>query len=71
MTLHPNTKRFLAIMDTINFKKWNHFHPTEDFGNAVRRMSEEDGNDEDYDDPSDEAIVIALKLAKKYGGTWP
>lgn len=72
MTEHPNTKRFMEIMCDVNFKKWYAYHPNEDFGQAVKRMSIEDGNDEEgYDYPSDEAIVIALNLAKKYGGSWP
>jgi len=63
---HPNTERFIEIMKTVDFKMWNRFHPKEDFGQAVKRISIEDGNTEENNHPSNEAITIALWLAKKY-----
>ena len=63
--LHSNTRRLIQIMNGLDWKKWWNIHPREDFGQAVRRMSEEDGNEEG-EHPSDAAINIALRLSEKY-----
>ena len=62
---HPNTLKFLRLMDEIDYKKFNKEHPKEDIGQYVRRLSEEDGNIEG-DDPSDKAIEIMKETIKQY-----
>ena len=64
--MHKNTREFLDIMNRMNTKKWNRVNPGEDFGNYTKRRSEDAGNIEDGDDPSDEAMVIARNTAMKY-----
>lgn len=63
--LHPNTLKFLKFIDELDWKKWWIDYPKEDFGQYVRRISEEQGNIEgDY--PSDKAMKISEDVLSKY-----
>ena len=65
--MSENTRRFIAAMNSVtDWKRFNREHPREDFGQYVKRLSEEAGNLEDADSPSDAAVEIAFEVAADY-----